>query len=82
VPARREFLNLTATLPLVPASTLLPGKAAARLSSSPRVEPARTFTIAGYQYYDGPGLHESLYVGAELHLRLEPDNPHDPFAVE
>jgi hypothetical protein len=81
-PARREFLNLIATLPLVPASKLLPGQGTARHSPTPRAEPTPDFTIAGYQYHDGPRVHEMLYVGAELHLRAEPDNPHDPLAIE
>lgn len=80
-PARREFLNLIATLPLIPASKLLAGKSIARHSSIPHAEPVKDFTIAGYQYYDGPRVHESLYVGAELHLCAEPDNPHDPLAI-
>lgn len=40
------------------------------------------FSIAGFQYYDGPPLMRRLKPGAQLKLVREPNNPHDPFAVE
>jgi hypothetical protein len=37
--------------------------------------------LAGFQYYDGKALWDSLKVGDALTLVREPDNPHDPLAV-
>jgi hypothetical protein len=39
------------------------------------------FCIAGFRYYEGPGLVTRLRPGDTLMLRAEPDNPHDPRAV-
>ena len=38
--------------------------------------------IAGFQYYDGPGLEKNLRESDPLILKREPKNPHDYFAVE
>ena len=38
--------------------------------------------IAGFQYYDGAAVLPNLQPGTTLNLRTQPDNPHDPFAVE
>lgn len=40
------------------------------------------FHIAGFKYYSGPSLVARLRPGDRLLLRAEPDNPHDPQAVE
>lgn len=40
------------------------------------------FFIAGFQYYDGPGLINRLHAGASLSLRRDPANEYDPYAVE
>jgi len=78
---RRSFLKLVASLPLA--------AAAARTASAAhpeRLPPARLllnrFSIAGFQYYDGPALAPRLKPDAQLKLTREPGNPHDPFAVE
>lgn len=47
----------------------------------------KTFTlyegwIAGYVYYDGPDIEESLRAGQPLELRREPQNEHDEKAIE
>jgi len=39
------------------------------------------FYIAGFQYYQGPGLLESIRPGQRLEMAAEPDNLHDRFAV-
>ncbi len=40
------------------------------------------FHIAGFRYYSGPSLVARLRPGDRLLLQAEPDNPHDPQAVE
>lgn len=40
------------------------------------------FTIAGWQYYEGESILPKLRLGNILTLRPEPDNQHDPDAVE
>jgi hypothetical protein len=39
------------------------------------------FHLAGFTYHDGLDVIENLKPGAEVELRSEPDNPHDPDAV-
>jgi len=39
-------------------------------------------TVAGFQYYDGNQIWESLEAGELLGLSREPNNPHDNQAVE
>ncbi len=41
-----------------------------------------TFSVAGFQFYDGPDLILSLRKGHQLSLVAEPDNPHDKYAVK
>lgn len=41
-----------------------------------------TFHIAGFQHYDGALVLEKLKAGAPLELVIEPDNPHDPNAIQ
>jgi len=38
--------------------------------------------VAGFQYYEGEKVRDSLKVGDSLTLIREPDNPHDSYAVE
>ena len=40
-----------------------------------------TFHIAGFTYYNGVDVFESLKIGKELSLKAEPENPFDPNAV-
>jgi len=40
------------------------------------------FPIAGFSYYDGNAALPELLPGTALTLRAQPDNPHDPCAVE
>ena len=40
------------------------------------------FHIAGFRYYEGLDVLTRLRPGDPLTLRAEPDNPHDPRAVE
>ena len=76
---RRNFFKIIAALPLA-ALFARPTPAA------PLPPPARLllnrFSIAGFQYCAGPALARRLRPGAELKLTPEPQNPHDPFAVE
>lgn len=76
--SRRDFLGLLARLPLLPAA-VLPTRAA---PTSRRQVLMNDFAIAGFRYYDGPTELPRLTAGTTLTLRAEPENPHDPFAVE
>ena len=40
------------------------------------------FSVAGYAYYDGERVEETLKRGETLVLRAEPENSYDGFAVE
>jgi len=40
------------------------------------------FPIAGFSYYDGDAALPELLPGTALTLRAQPNNPHDPNAVE
>ncbi len=44
--------------------------------------PIPAFPIAGFQHHDGHTALPELLPGTALTLRAQPDNPHDPFAVE
>ena len=37
--------------------------------------------LAGYQYHRASAIWPFLQVGEKLHLKREPCNPHDPYAV-
>ena len=37
--------------------------------------------LAGRKYHDADEVWDKLKVGTVLHLELEPNNPHDPYAV-
>ena len=39
------------------------------------------FSVAGFQFYDGPGFTGVMKPGDRLLLCAEPDNPYDEFAV-
>ncbi len=57
-----------------------------KVGRTPTPQPAcrlrlERFCIAGFRYYEGPGLVTRLRSGDPLILRAEPDNPHDPRAV-
>lgn len=38
--------------------------------------------VAGMAYYDGDKCRDALEVNMKLGLRRQPDNPHDPLAIE
>jgi hypothetical protein len=40
------------------------------------------FYVAGFQFYEGPGILGEMNVGDELSMKAAPDNPHDHYAVE
>ncbi len=40
------------------------------------------FTVAGFQYYQGPQIIAGIKAGDALGLKTEPGNPHDRFAVQ
>lgn len=52
------------------------------LNTSSKKTLLNRFSIAGFQYYDGPGIISRIKSGDELELRAEPENPYDEFAVE
>jgi hypothetical protein len=78
---RRAFFKIITALPL---SALFARPSAA--AQPPKAPPAplllNRFSIAGFQYYDGPALARRPRPGARLQLTREPRNSHDPFAVE
>lgn len=73
--SRRDFLKILSTLPL--AAVLDRPAAASPPAAAP---PARLllnrFSIAGFQYYDGPALAHRLRPGEELIYSLEFENGH------
>ncbi|MDA8138312.1 MAG: HIRAN domain-containing protein [Desulfobacteraceae bacterium] len=78
---RRNFFKIIAGLPLT-AAFASPALAA----PPPQAPPARLllnrFSIAGFPYYDGPASVRRLRPSAQCKLTREPQNSHDPFAVE
>ncbi len=75
---RRLFLRSLWTLPLL--SLAKPASARA-LPATHQTCLLNRFTIAGFQYHDGPTLLHRLSPSQTLALVAEPDNPFDPFAV-
>jgi hypothetical protein len=77
--SRREFLKLLALVPLSPLIRFSPEERA-----QTRKVYLTTVAIAGFYYYDGMEeiVFNNLAVGDELELRREPENPHDPNAIE
>jgi hypothetical protein len=77
--SRRDFLKLLA---LVPLSPLVHASPVVRAQT--RKVYLVTVGIAGFYYYEGmeEAVFNALAVGDELELRREPENPHDPNAIE
>lgn len=84
IDGRRAFLKLLAGLPFMSAS-LLRAEEKKSAPELPAERPAsylfNIFSIAGFQYYEGPGLIRRIRTGELLLLKAEPENPHDAFAV-
>lgn len=78
---RRDFFKIIAGLPLA-AAFARPAPAAPLPQAPPASLLLNRFSIAGFQYYDGPAQARRLRPGAQCELTPEPQNPHDPFAVE
>lgn len=107
---RRHFLKILGTFPFAAGLFRRAGAANATTGQARRMV-LNIFSIAGFQFYDGPALvhrlkpddeivhaigngsssPEELVQGVDPHdfrsdcrldLRAEPENPHDPFAVE
>lgn len=74
---RRRFLHRLSTLPLLGAC--LPARAA---PAPPRRYLMNRFRIAGLPYYQASTVLRDLRPGMALRLVVEPENPHDEFAVE
>jgi hypothetical protein len=77
--SRRDFLKfmgLAALSPLVHASPVV--------RAQTRKVYLVTVGVAGFSYYEGmeEAVFNALAVGDELELRREPENPHDPNAIE
>ncbi|MCL6430953.1 MAG: HIRAN domain-containing protein [Anaerolineae bacterium] len=75
---RRDFVRQLFGLLALPVIGKAGGAPAPRPPCRFRLE---RFCIAGFRYYEGPGLVTRLRSGDPLTLRAEPDNPHDPRAV-
>ncbi|MFZ1986122.1 MAG: HIRAN domain-containing protein [Desulfatitalea sp.] len=78
---RRDFFKIIGAIPLA-AALRRPAVASPAAQAPPSRLLLNRFSIAGFQYYDGPALVRRLRPGASLKLTREPRNPHDPFAVE
>lgn len=74
---RRFFLRSLWSLPLL----ALPETSQCAANPAPKSCLMNRFSIAGFQYHDGPALLPFLQPGRSLTLTAEPDNPFDPFAV-
>jgi hypothetical protein len=79
---RRSFLGRLAQVSLIPAALLAGSHPTRAAAPQGRRVLLNDFSIAGFQYYEGPPCLRSLREGAALTLRAEPQNPHDEFAVE
>ncbi len=80
---RRLFLKWAVVFPW---TSLIPRRAEALPAMSKTANPGadyllNVFSIAGFQYHDGPKRLHHLRTGECLELTAEPDNPHDEFAV-
>ena len=53
-------------------TTTIPSRKKVILQESP---------LAGFQYHRGPAIWPFLQLGETLHLKREPSNPHDRFAI-
>ena len=74
---RRFFLRSLWGLPLL----VLPENGRCAVNPAPKSCLINRFSIAGFQYHDGPAVFHRLHPGQYLSLVAEPDNPFDPFAV-
>ena len=72
--SRRTFLGLLAASPLFGAKAVRAKKA--------KEYKLNVFSVAGFQYHDGPKLLGLIRPGDRLGLAAEPDNPHDKYAVK
>lgn len=70
---RRNFLKQLLAAPLLGTPALAAAKQAQY--------DCAVFPVAGFLYYDGPALLDTLQPGDALDLVAEPDNPHDPRAI-
>lgn len=75
--SRRSFLKLLAFLPGLGA---LSQRATPALAGKAML--CNVFSVAGFQYYDGPEVLPAMQPGDSLELSVEPENPHDSYAVE
>jgi hypothetical protein len=74
---RRQFFKSVFALPLL---ALPETDQTARMVAAPSFL-LNCFSVAGFQYHDGPALLHRLRPGDPLTLTAEPDNPHDCLAV-
>ncbi|MGD9388090.1 MAG: HIRAN domain-containing protein [Gammaproteobacteria bacterium] len=70
---RRDFLKTLMAAPFLGGSTVAPARES-------RYDFA-VFPVAGFCYYDGPGLLDRIRAGDPVTLVREPDNPHDDRAI-
>lgn len=71
-PPRRDFLQALLALPMLGLPPITSGVAEYELNE---------FPVAGFPYYDGPELLDTLQPGEDLTLMAEPDNPFDEQAI-
>lgn len=71
--SRRNFLKIVGALPLA-ATLARPAEAAAPAPVPPKHLLLNRFSIAGFQYYDGPALVHRVRPGQELVYTVEFDN--------
>ncbi len=84
---RRSFLKAVGMLTC---GGILGVEAAPAVVEEPKAEERKeerrmlcnVFSIAGFQYYDGPSRLPFMNEGDDLELRAAPDNPYDKYAVE
>lgn len=79
---RRNLLKHTFMLPFVAVSGAVLSAAPSQKQPATRRYRLNRFSIAGFQYYEGPARGHGLKPGEKLKLTREPQNPHDPFGVE
>ena len=63
---------------------LIPAAALDARAAAPAPSPSyvlNRFSVAGFQFYDGPRLTGVMKPGDRLQLCAEPENPYDEFAV-
>ena len=73
--SRRRFFGLLGAVPFLGAASGLKKPAGGKILMN-------RFSIAGFQYYDGPQVIGRIRSGDRLTLKAEPANPYDEFAVE